>query len=539
MTALVPTQRSATTPATLTSSEGSLYRNGIPHQVLSGSLHYFRVHPEQWKDRLERVAAMGLNTIDTYIPWNFHQRHRNNTRFSGWQNVEAFVALAGDVGLDVIVRPGPYICAEWDNGGLPAWVTRAVGNRVRTSDPEFLDLVDDWFGDLIPRLAGLQASNGGPIVGVQVENEYGSFGDDAAYLDWLHDRILDLGINELLYTADGPTDLMLDGGTLDGIVSAVTLGTKPEDAYRLLRDRRPNDPFFVAEFWNGWFDHWGENHHVRDPRGAAAVVDDIVNRHGSVSLYMAHGGTNFGLTAGANHDGTRLQSTITSYDSDAPVSEHGALMPKFFAFRDVFLHATGRAERIAPPAPEVLAPRHLPVRRGAALLPALRSTDAGVNRVSPLTFDQLDLVSGLMLYEATPRLPARSSRLSVRGLRDRAHVYLDGEFLGVLADESSTVELPARGASAKLELLVENLGRINYGPRLGEDKGILNGVQIDRRLVHGWTMRTLPLDEWSGQQLANAGEAAESSGTTGFATATLEVKATADAFLALPGFGNG
>ncbi|MFI8949831.1 beta-galactosidase family protein [Streptomyces sp. NPDC053750] len=536
-----PTTRAARPAATLTHADGTFLRAGRPHRVLSGSLHYFRVHPEQWADRLERLSALGLNTVDTYVPWNFHERRPGEVRFDGWRDLARFARLAQRAGLDVMVRPGPYICAEWDNGGLPAWLTGTPGMRLRSSHQPYLDAVGRWFDALVPRIAALQAAHGGPVVAVQIENEYGSYGDDHAYVRWVRDALVDRGITELLYTADGPTELMLDGGTVPGELAAATFGSRPADAAALLRSRRPGEPFFCAEFWNGWFDHWGEKHHVRSSDSAAQDVGALLDAGGSVSLYMAHGGTNFGLWAGANHDGDALQPTVTSYDSDAPIAEHGALTPKFHALREKFAAALGDTapRRPLPADPPLLAPRTLPVTRRAALLDALRSTTEPVHAPAPLGFEELGQSAGLVLYAARPLLPHGEQELWVTGLHDRAQVFVDGAPVAVLDRETSSFTVTGTGARVRLELLVENQGRINYGPLLGQGKGILGGVRVERRLVHGWTMHGLPLDEWTPHDTARAASAAAPGGTAGFATAQLDIDEPADTFLALPGFAKG
>ncbi|MFJ9675489.1 glycoside hydrolase family 35 protein [Streptomyces sp. NPDC101221] len=526
--------------ATLTHAGGTLLRNGRPHRLLAGSLHYFRVHPGHWADRLRRLAALGLNTVDTYVPWNFHERTEGDIRFDGPRDLSEFVRLAQEEGLDVIVRPGPYICAEWDNGGLPAWLTGTPGMRLRTSHGPFLEAVDRWFDELIPRIADLQAGRGGPVVAVQIENEYGSYGDDHGYVRHVRDALVARGVTELLYTADGPTPLMQDGGALPGHLAAATFGSRPRQAAELLRSRRPGEPFFCAEFWNGWFDHWGEKHHVRPAAGAAETVGDILDEGGSVSLYMAHGGTNFGLWAGANHDGDRIRPTVTSYDSDAPIAENGALTPKFLALRERLTALDGAGTPPPPPAePPVLAPRALPVTRHAALLGGLRATAEPVHAPLPLSFEELALDSGLVLYEAEPLLPPGDHELTVTGLHDRAQVFADDAPVAVLDRETASFTLSGNGARVRLALLVENQGRINYGPLLGQGKGILGGVRVERRLVHGWTMRPLPLDRWTPQDVARAAAAAPPQGRAGFATAVLSVAEPADAWVALPGFGKG
>ncbi|OCI32148.1 glycoside hydrolase family 35 protein [Oerskovia enterophila] len=552
----------ASSPAggqTLRADGATLVRDGVPHRMLSGSVHYFRVHPDLWEDRLLRLRAMGLNTVDTYVPWNWHEAARGTFDFTGWRDVERFVRLAGDLGLDVVVRPGPYICAEWDNGGLPAWLTATPGIRLRCSDEAYLAAVAAWFDELLPRIAALQANRGGPVVAVQVENEYGSFGDDHAYMAWVHDALVERGIDELLFTADGPTDLMLDGGSLPGVLAAATFGSRPGQALDKLTARRGEQPFVCAEFWNGWFDHWGDPHHVRGADSAAADVRDLLDLGGSVSLYMAHGGTNFGLTAGANHDGTRLQPTVTSYDSDAAVAEDGSVTPKFFALRKVLSEHAAHGTRIPEdaqddrwivPSPK-LAARALPPVSTRPLLPALRASGAAVVRSSPLTFEELGQNAGLVLHTATPVLPPGDSTLSVLGLHDRATVYVDGREVGVLERETSHrgLTVHGEGVPVRLEILVENLGRINYGPRLGEHKGILGDVLVERRIVHGWTSRSLPLDLLPVDGLWAAGEpdAADAPsvprhavGPQGvLARTALDLDEPADTFLTLPGWTKG
>ena len=523
--------------AALSHRDGVLLRNGAPYRLIAGSMHYFRVHPQQWSDRIDRLAELGVNALDTYVAWNFHERTEGSPRFDGWRDVERYIELAADAGLDVVVRPGPYICAEWDNGGLPAWLTARPGMRPRSSAPLFFDAVQRWFDVLIPRLADLQAAAGGPIVAMQVENEFGSFGDDPGYLLRVRDALTERGITELLYTADGPTERMQQNGSIPGVLATATLGSKPLQAARLLRERRPPEPFVCAEFWNGWFDHWGERHHVRSAADASGVVCDIVEAGGSVSIYMAHGGTNFGLWAGANHDGSRLQPTVTSYDSDAAIAENGALTPKFDAIRAAIWP---NASAIAPFAasPPTLAPRALPIVLGGSLLAALAASAKPVPDDHPLTFEELGQASGLVLYEAHPTLSAGENVLHVSGVHDRAIVFVDGERIGIVDTVDGVLPVIGAGNRVSLRILVENQGRINYGPLLGQGKGILGDVRLNDATLPNWTTTSLPIDEWSPERLANA-RSVPPGGETGFATAILDVDEPADAFIALPGFGKG
>ncbi|MEW1718169.1 glycoside hydrolase family 35 protein [Streptomyces sp. NPDC093109] len=526
-----------TATAALTWRAGRVYRHGVPHRVLSGALHYFRVHPGLWRDRIRRLADLGLNTVDTYVPWNFHQpREDMAPRFDGWRDVERFIRTVGEEGLDVIVRPGPYICAEWSNGGLPSWLTgRDVA--VRSSDPAFTSAVGRWFDELIPRIAALQAAEGGPVVAVQVENEFGSFGDDRAYLRWNRRALTARGIRELLFTADGPTELMLDGGTLPGTLTAVTLGSKPDAARRLLAARRPDEPFVVAEFWNGWFDHWGEPHHVRGVDSAVGTLRGIVADGGSVSIYMAHGGTNFGLWAGANESEGRLQPVVTSYDSDAPIAEDGSLTAKFFAVREA-LGARGPLR--SPARPETLPPARVPLVHRADLLAGLRAVPAPTSTAArPASFEQLGLDAGMVLHTAHPRIPAGEHRLLLTDVRDRALVFRDGTLLGTAEPGSPELPLHGTGDAVRLEVLAENLGRVNYGPGIGAHKGLLGPVLVDRRTVQGWDSTPVALQEWSAAELTAALAAGPATTHTGFAVATLRVDTPADTFLALPGSGRG
>lgn len=517
----------------LTPRDGALLRHGRPFRMLSGAVHYFRIHPDQWEDRLRRLAAMGANTVDTYIPWNFHERVEGEADFTGWRDAERFIRLAGDVGLDVFVRPSPYICAEWSNGGIPFWLSARTG-ALRTSDPVFLAAVDAWYDALIPRLAPLQAAHGGPITAVQVENEYGSFGSDHDYLVHLRDALRSRGIVELLTTADGTTADMVRNGSVEGAMGSFTFGTGVALAKKL---RRPGDALMCAELWGGWFDHWGEQHHVRSAASMTGTVEELLAEGGSVSLYMAHGGTNFGLWAGANHDGA-LQPTVTSYDSDAPIGEDGSLNDKFHALRAVFAPFHDGDLPPIPAAPRRQPAASAPLSPVASLLDVVRAVPAGAAVPMPLSFEELGAEDGLVVYEAEITY-APGAALTVDVLHDRAVVHLDGVRLGVLErDAERSLALPAEGGSGVLTLVVESQGRVNYGPHTGERKGILAGVRIGRRFAHGWTHRVVPQDAPADPALPAAAAPAAAAPIDGLAVAVFDVADPADAWLAFPGTGN-
>lgn len=551
------------TPA-LSYSDRKLFRNGSPHRIIAGAMHYFRIHPEQWSDRIERMVAMGVNTLDTYVAWNFHQPSADVAPdFTGWKDLARFITMAGDAGLDVIVRPGPYICAEWDNGGFPAWAISDPEMVLRSSDPLFTSAVEGWFDHLLPVIAPLQACNGGPVVAVQIENEYGSYGDDQEYLRWNRKALLDRGITEILFTADGGTDYFLDGGALPETWATATLGSRGDEADVVWERRRPGEHFFNVEFWNGWFDHWGEDHHTRPGKDAAAEAKKILDVGGSICLYMAHGGTNFGLGSGANHDGA-IQPTVTSYDSDAPIAENGRLTEKFHAMREAFFRASGRELTPVPahldrPAPVVPASK-FDLFRGTELLDFVRAVKP-VPSVKPLSFEKLGLDRGLVHYSAQAVLPVGEATIKVRELHDRAYLWINGRFAGVLTDANGAdgLKVTTGGGVTALEILVENQGRINYGPLFGQGKGILDGVLINQRYVFHWEQRPINLDGPLAELLSLGGAPdrvgeTESSATSG-AVATsdaesaaagpgyfhgeLHIAEPADSYLALPGFGKG
>ena len=457
-------------------------RDGMPHQVISGAIHYFRVHPDQWQDRIRKARLMGLNTVETYVAWNAHEPRRGEWDASGWNDLGRFLDLVHAEGMDAIVRPGPYICAEWHNGGLPVWLTGG-GRELRSSEPTFLADVSAYLRRVYEIVAPRQIDRGGPVVLVQIENEYGAYGSDKAYLEELVAVTRDAGITVPLTTVDQPVDRMLDDGSLPGLHKTGSFGSRSAERLATLRKHQPTGPLMCSEFWDGWFDWWGGVHHTTDVAAAAADLDELLAAGASVNIYMFHGGTNFGLTNGANDKG-RYLPLVTSYDYDAPLDEAGDLTEKFFAFREVIAKYA--------PVPDELPARGVPAPAfEVALSPRGAWTDAAASAPvtdRPRTFDALGHLSALVRYDV--ELPDGGGILSIDDVRDLAWVSVDGQPVGTLSRtrHDRTIHIPS---GRTLSILVEDQGRVNYDHRLGEEKGLVGDVTLDGVALTGWRSSAL------------------------------------------------
>ncbi|MFD2114639.1 beta-galactosidase [Paenibacillus yanchengensis] len=466
-----------------------------PITIISGAIHYFRVVPQYWRDRLLKLKAGGFNTVETYVPWNLHEPQEGKFNFEGIADLEQFIKTAEEVGLHVIVRPSPYICAEWEFGGLPAWLLADSDMVLRCFYQPFLDKVDAYFDELLPRLEPLLCTNGGPIIAMQIENEYGSYGNDKQYLNYVKDSMIKRGVDVLLFTSDGPDHHMLQGGMIDGILETVNLGSRAEQGFAQLALYQQNKPKMVMEFWNGWFDHWREEHHTREADDVAAELDIIFKLNGSVNFYMFHGGTNFGFYNGANNP--KYSPTVTSYDYDAPLNECGEPTEKFYAVRDVINKYFPLEPLVLPEPIAKKAYGTVTLQESAPLFSILDQIGTKTTAAYPLTMEKLGQDYGFTFYQTFVPAPRDTYPLEIQEVRDRATVYLDEEYIGVIErdveDEPKiTFDTPAPGAT--LSLLVENMGRTNYGPLLRDCKGITEGVRLGNQFLYGWDMYTLPLD---------------------------------------------
>ncbi|MFJ9587041.1 glycoside hydrolase family 35 protein [Streptomyces acidicola] len=512
--------------------------DGCPVRLLSGALHYFRVREEHWGHRLAMLRAMGLNCVETYVPWNLHEPRPGEFHDVG--QLGRFLDAAREAGLWAIVRPGPYICAEWENGGLPHWVT----GRLRTRDERFLGPVERWFRHLLGEVVPRQIDRGGPVIMVQVENEYGSYGTDQVYLRRLADLLVAEGVTVPLCTTDGPEDHMLTGGSVPGLLATATFGSRGREAFDVLRRHRPTGPLMCMEWWCGWFTYWGGEQAARDAEDAARSLREILECGASVNLYMAHGGTNFAGWSGANrgggvlHDGA-LHPDVTSYDYDAPIDEYGRPTEKFWRFREILAeYADGPLPDVPPPPASLGEAATARLTAWAPLEDVLEARGGpSVEAQVPPTFEELDVDRGLVHYSVDIPGPREPYPLLARGLRDLAVVYVDGERAGVLTEDEPQLKEPVAGP-ARVELWVESLGRANYGPRLGEPKGITGGVLHERAFVHGVRARGLRLDALDDVEGVPFRELPEG-GASGLYRGTFEVNGAGDALLVLPGWTRG
>ncbi|MFF9342315.1 beta-galactosidase [Streptomyces sp. NPDC014773] len=465
--------------------------DGKPFRFLSGGLHYFRVHPEQWQDRLHKARLMGLNTVETYVPWNLHQPRPYRFVLDGGLDLPRFLDLAAAEGLHVLLRPGPYICGEWEGGGLPSWLLTEPDIRLRSRDPRFLAAVDDFFRRLLTPLQPYLASRGGPVLAVQVENEYGAYGDDTAYMEHIADSLRACGVDVPLFTCDQPADL--ERGALPGVLATANFGSRSAHHLAALRARRPEGPLMTTEFWIGWFDRWGARHVVRDADDAARELDEVLAAGASVNFYMFHGGTNFGFTNGANDKHT-YRPTVTSYDYDSPLDEAGDPTEKYTAFRDVIAKYAPVPDAPLPAPGAKLAVPEVALTQSTELLPSADGLAPRIASRRPLTMEELEQDFGFVLYETT--VPVRGpALLEIEHVRDRAQVFVDGQPVGVLERENHehALAFTAPRAGSVLSILVENQGRVNYGQGIHDRKGLLGSVLVDGVEPSAWTNRPLPL----------------------------------------------
>jgi len=533
--ALVAAPAVANTPVTIQGAH--FVRAGKPHQILSGSMDFQRIPRAYWKDRLQKARAMGLNAITTYVYWNAVEPRPGQFDFNGDNDVAAFVRMAQNEGLDVILRPGPYVCAEWEAGGFPAWLFADPHLHVRTQDPKYLKAVERYFQRLGKELVPLMAAHGGPIIAVQVENEYGSYGDDRTYMEQIHQALIRAGFGtDLMFTSDGADQMPNDA--LPGVLAVVNFNTgEAKSAFAKLKAFRPDQPSMAGEYWAGWFDHWGEPHAHTDAGVQTKELAWMLSQGYSVNIYMFEGGTTFGFMNGANLQGNptdHYAPQTTSYDYDAPLDEAGRPKPKFAMFRAAIEKATG----IKPPP--------LPSATSFTAVPAFSLTESAslwdnlpeaVTTEQPQPMEQFGQAYGYILYRTQVSGPV-TGQLYLGEVRDYAAVYVDHKPVGTVDRRLKQVGLPITldAGMHTLDVLVENTGRINYGPRLDDGRaGLVDPVLLDGKQLQGWQTYPLPMSSPD----AIRGWTTQSVSGPAFYRGHFKMALPADTFLDMSAFGKG
>ena len=524
----------ATAPAaTFTIGDGDFLLNGKPFLIKAGEMHPSRVPHEYWADRLRMAHAMGLNTISIYVFWNVHEPREGEFNFKGDADIAQFVRLAQKEGLWVILRPGPYCCAEWEFGGFPWWLLKSHDLKVRSQDPRFLAAAEKYMKKLGAQLSPLQITHGGPIIMVQTENEYGSYGADHGYMGKIRDLDRAAGFDVPLFTADGGGHMMA-GGSLPDVLPGLN-GGGGKSIMKEIGKYRPHGPWFVPEFYPGWLDHWGEEHAQVGLGGLARETLWKLTNQVSFCYYMIYGGTSFGFMNGANYGG-HFQPQPTSYDYNSPMDEMGRPTDKYFALRAVLTNylAPGETLPAVPATTPVITIPPVALTESASLFTQLGRP---VRAEKPLSFEDLNQGYGYVLYRTKISGPA-DALLKIKELRDYALVFVDGKRLAVLdrRHKQDSVPLVLTQAGATLDILVENGGRINYGGQLTDNrKGITESVTLGDHELTGWEMYPLPFEKVSGLQWQTTSQTAAPALHRG----TFTLSQVGDTFLDLRGWGKG
>ncbi|ANH80100.1 hypothetical protein A8C56_03065 [Niabella ginsenosidivorans] len=469
--------------------------NGKPYLIRCGEMHYARMPKAYWRHRLKMAKAMGLNTVCAYLFWNIIEKEPGKFTWAGQSDAAAFCRMAQEEGLYVILRPGPYSCAEWEFGGFPWWLLKDKSMSVRTQNPHYLEACRTYLREVGRELAPLQISNGGNIIMVQVENEYGSFGNDREYIGMIRDDLKDAGFTVPFFTCDGPVQLKND--TRPDIFAAVNFGGGPESAFKALREVQPHGPLMCAEYYPGWFDSWGRPHHTGS---AQKVVDELkwmLDHKASFSIYMVHGGTTFGTYSGANAPPYLPQTS--SYDYDAPIDESGNATPKYYAIRDLLKQYLQEGETL-PEVPEATPSQKINNISFTTVAPLWKNLPAPVVSDTALLMEDLDQGFGAVLYQSA--IPAGSkATLQFEEVHDFALVYMNEKLIGTMDRRKGifSVAVPARSKTARLRILVEATGRVNYGHLMHDRKGIHGKVVLDdgrtKNVVKHWAQYPITLGE--------------------------------------------
>lgn len=481
------------------------YLNHEPFHIYSGAMHYFRILPQYWEDRLVKLKAAGFNAVETVMCWNMHEPKKGVYNYTGMFDIVRFIKTAQRAGLYVILRPGPYTCGEWDFGGFPAWLLQDKNMQIRCSYEPYLQHVTDYYRSFLPRLSELQVHNGGNILAMQIENEYGSYGNDKIYLKKIKELIESCGIDVPLFTSDGSLPYMLSGGTLPEVYKTLNFGSDIQGNFKALTQFQANMPKMCMEFWCGWFDHWGEKHHTRDYKSVLNAIEAFLDMDMSFNIYMFHGGTNFNFWAGANY-GDKYEPMETSYDYCALLTEYGEITPAYTAV-SALLH-----KRLKLPPQQETAPVALQnigevtLTKSAGVLENLNVLAQKHCTAHPESMEFFGQNFGWILYSTTIHGYYAGAPLKIEGVHDIAYLFIDGRLVKRYdrrsnpersSDDGFSYPMSGFNGEVKIDILVEGMGRINYGEYMMDRKGI-SRVVLGQQVIFGWDVYTIPFEDFEG-----------------------------------------
>jgi beta-galactosidase len=522
--------------------KGHFELNGKPFLIRAAELHYPRIPKKYWENRIRLCKAMGMNTICIYIFWNLHEQRENQYDFTGQNDVAEFVRLVQKNGMYCMVRPGPYVCAEWDMGGLPWWLLKKKDLQVRTGkDAVYMSGLKRYMKKVGEQLAPLQIQNGGNIIMVQVENEYGTWGDDSQYMASVRDVVRSSGFDKVqLFRCDWSSNF--DRYQLPGVAGTLNFGagSNIDEQFKKFRQVNPDAPLMCSEYWTGWFDQWGRPHETRGVDTFIGSLKDMMDRGISFSLYMAHGGTSFGQWAGGN--APPYAPTVTSYDYDAPIDETGKPTDKFFAIRNLLKNYLNPGETIPEIPKPVSEMQVFPEVKMKGFASVFDNLPKPVASEHPVTMEFLDQGWGSILYRKTIPPTGKKSVLHIEDAHDYALVFLNKQYIGKLDRRlnEKTIELPSFSKAAQLDILVETTGRVNYGQAVIDRKGINGNVNIEtdgrKELLKNWNIYTFPIDLAAENRLKYKNDAASG---PGWYRSDIHINRVGDTFINLTGWTKG
>lgn len=522
------------------------YLDDNPFKILSGAIHYFRVTPDDWYHSLYNLKALGFNTVETYVPWNMHEAKEGEFDFTGILDLERFLDTAQDLGLYAIVRPTPYICAEWEFGGLPSWLLNKKA-KIRSDDPNFLSYVERYYNVLLPKLAKRQLDQGGNILMFQVENEYGSYGENKNYLRSLKKLMEDQGLTAPFFTSDGAWEATMRAGSLidEDVLVTGNFGSKGKlnfsNMKSFFRQHDKDWPLMCMEFWDGWFNRWKEPVIRRDPEELADSVMEVLEE-GSINLYMFHGGTNFGFMNGASARRDKDLPQVTSYDYDAILDEAGNPSPKFYALQKRLKVAYPDLDYKDPLTKETMTIEDIPLARKVALKDTLYTLSQASSDFYPKNMEELGQTTGYILYRTQLPKDKEEEKLRVIDARDRIHVFVDDEKVATQYQEEigGDIMIQQKNDCSKVDILVENMGRVTYGHKLEaptQRKGLGRGMISDLHFVGDWEHYPLPLDNIL--DITYSSEADWQEGLPSFYEFDFDCQDPKDTYLDMSQFGKG